>query len=243
MKWPADDQAKLIAFYGDPGTGEPGRQLVKVIPPFQMYYDGTPLSGLSFHKLAAPALTAVLNQIWEHYGRDQATIDRLGVSRTAGTYNPREVRGSATKWSNHAYGAAIDINAEENGFNVSGNIPIPVICAFKAQGFRWGGDYKGRTDPMHFEACASGEPQRSFEEWMTFYGAEARTATDTPLLRKGAHGEAVKRLQTLLNVHGAVLKVDGDFGPVTLVSVQAFQRVHDLDPDGIVGDRTWEKLK
>ena len=45
-----------------------------------------------------------------------------------------------------------------------------MIAAFKAEGARWGGDYKGRTDPMHFEFCASGEPVRTFEQWLAFYG-------------------------------------------------------------------------
>lgn len=158
-RWPRDNQAELIKFYGNPGNGEVARQLVKVVPPFQMYYDGRPLKSLSFHKKAAPALQAALNEIWEHYGRDQAVIDRLGISKCAGTYNPRKVRGSATKWSNHAFGAAIDLNAAENGFNMKSTIPQPVIDAFKRQGARWGGDYRGRKDPMHFEFCDAGPVQ------------------------------------------------------------------------------------
>lgn len=136
------------------------RQLVDVIPPFRMYYDGKPISRIRFHRKAAGALTAALDEIWEHYGRDQRKIDALGISKYAGAYNPRKVRGSATKWSNHAYGAAIDLNAEENGFGGGhGTMPQPVINAFKRQGARWGGDYRGRTDPMHFEFCdASGYP-------------------------------------------------------------------------------------
>lgn len=157
MKWPRDNQAELIRFYGNPGNGEVARQLVKVVPPFQMYYDGRPLKSLSFHKKAAPALKAALDDIWERYGRDQKMIDKLGISKCAGTYNPRKVRGSATKWSNHAFGAAIDLNAEENGFNAKSTIPLPVIAAFKKQGARWGGDYRGRKDPMHFEFCDGGE--------------------------------------------------------------------------------------
>lgn len=160
--WPRDNQAELIKFYGDPGRGEVDRQLVRVVPPFKMYFNGRQLKSLGFHKKAAPALKAALNEIWEHYGRDQATLDRLGISNCAGTYNPRYVRGSKTKWSNHAYGAAIDLAAGENGFNAAdadhdghpGTIPQPVVQAFKRQGARWGGDYKRRRDPMHFEFCA-----------------------------------------------------------------------------------------
>lgn len=158
-KWPADNQQALLAFYGTPGP-DVERQLVPVVPPFQMYYDGKPIKSIRFHRKAAPALAAALKEIWEHYGRDQRKIDALGISKYAGAYNPRKVRGSATKWSNHAYGAAIDLNAEENGFGKGhGSIPQPVIDAFKRQGARWGGDYKGRTDPMHFEFCdATGYP-------------------------------------------------------------------------------------
>lgn len=158
-RWPADNQADLLRFYGTPGP-DVERQLVPVVPPFQMYYDGQPIKSIRFHRKAAPALAAALNEIWDHYGHDQKKIDALGISKYAGAYNPRKVRGSATKWSNHAYGAAIDLNAEENGFGKGhGSIPQPVIDAFKRQGARWGGDYKGRTDPMHFEFCdATGYP-------------------------------------------------------------------------------------
>jgi hypothetical protein len=175
-KWPADNQAALIAFYGDPGKGEVGRQLVKVTPPFQMYYDGRPLKTISFHRKAAPALLAALNEIYEHYGRDQAVLDKLRISHCAGTYNPRKIRGSRTRWSNHAFGAAIDLDAEHNGFNTGhGSMPQPVIDAFKRQGARWGGDYRGRTDPMHFEFCQSVSPIYGFADL-----PEADADTDTP---------------------------------------------------------------
>lgn len=160
-RWPRDNQADLIRFYGDPGKGEVALQLTRVIPPFTMYYDGRPLTkGVSFHKKAAPALKAALDEIWEKSGRSQALLDREGISNCAGTYNPRKVRGSATKWSNHAYGAAIDLDAKDNGFGAGkGDLPQFVIDAFKRQGARWGGDYRGRTDPMHFEFCDAGPVQ------------------------------------------------------------------------------------
>jgi hypothetical protein len=153
-KWPHDDSESLAAFYGDPNKGEPGHQLVPVVPPFQMYYDGKPIAHIMFHRKAADALKAALETVWEHYGKNQAKLDLLGISKFSGSYNPRKIRGSATKWSNHAYGAAIDLNAEHNGFNTGhGTMPQPVIDAFKSQGALWGGDYQHRTDPMHFEFC------------------------------------------------------------------------------------------
>lgn len=155
-RWPRDNQAEIIAFYGDPGKGEVARQLVKVVPPFQMYYGGRPLKSLSFHRKAAPALKAALDEIWEKAKHSQALLDREGISHCAGTYNPRKVRGSRTKWSSHAFGAAIDLDAEANGLGTKGDMPAWVVAAFKRQGARWGGDYRGRKDPMHFEFCDNG---------------------------------------------------------------------------------------
>lgn len=154
-RWPHDDPASLAAFYGDPSRGEPGKQLVAVTPPFIMYYDGKPVAHIMFHRKAAGALSAALDAIWQHYGRDQLKVDAARISHFSGAYNPRMIRGSATRWSNHAYGAAIDFDAEHNGFNTGhGTMPQAVVDSFKAQGALWGGDYHGRTDPMHFEFCS-----------------------------------------------------------------------------------------
>jgi peptidoglycan hydrolase-like protein with peptidoglycan-binding domain len=58
-----------------------------------------------------------------------------------------------------------------------------------------------------------------------------------PTLRRGANGELVKVIQKKLG-----LAIDGDFGPNTEAAVRAFQRVHDMVPDGIVGPKTWRAL-
>ena len=68
------------------------------------------------------------------------------------------------------------------------------------------------------------------------------------LLREGARGDDVRRVQTWLNsVRSRVpgipqLTVDGIFGPITQGAVTAFQRHFDLTPDGIVGPITWGAL-
>ena len=48
----------------------------------------------------------------------------------------------------------------------------------------------------------------------------------------------VTELQDLLNVHGAGLSVDGDFGANTLTAVKNFQSAHGLGVDGQVGPQT-----
>ena len=62
-------------------------------------------------------------------------------------------------------------------------------------------------------------------------------ALQRPLIKKGATGEAVKDLQTLL-----AIKVDGIYGPDTTAAVKTFQEGNGLKVDGIVGQKTWTVL-
>jgi Negative regulator of beta-lactamase expression len=58
-----------------------------------------------------------------------------------------------------------------------------------------------------------------------------------PTLRRGATGDLVRQVQAKLNVD-----VVGTFGPKTEAAVRAFQRDHNLVPDGIIGPSTWAAL-
>lgn len=57
-------------------------------------------------------------------------------------------------------------------------------------------------------------------------------------IKRGSKGDAVKTLQTTLN-----LLVDGIFGPLTEEAVKEFQKANGLTADGIVGPKTWAKLE
>jgi len=66
-----------------------------------------------------------------------------------------------------------------------------------------------------------------------------------PTVRRGSSGWQVKRLQRLLRRHGQFgppAQLDGEFGPRTEAAVRAFQALHGLEPDGIVGPLTWGAL-
>jgi hypothetical protein len=57
-------------------------------------------------------------------------------------------------------------------------------------------------------------------------------------IRRGDTGEDVKTVQRWLG-----LVVDGIFGPVMNQAVRDFQADAGLDPDGVVGERTWDALE
>lgn len=158
--WPKDTMNAKVAFYGDP-RGPDGvnkkwfsNNVVRVVPPWKMLYAGKPISSLAFHKKCAPALTAALDEIWEACGKDKKVIEKNGLQEFGGSFSYRLIRDSSAI-SNHSFAIAIDLAPSGNPLGVKkGKMPAFAVKAFKNQGFRWGGDYKGRKDWMHFEAVS-----------------------------------------------------------------------------------------
>lgn len=74
-------------------------------------------------------------------------------------FNFRMVRGSTDKLSNHSSGTAVDLNATKHPLGKVGTFPsekVPMIRALaKKYGMMWGGDFRHRPDPMHFEITVS----------------------------------------------------------------------------------------
>ncbi|MQS16189.1 hypothetical protein F7Q99_29160 [Streptomyces kaniharaensis] len=82
--------------------------------------------------------------------------------------------------------------------------------------------------------------------------AAPATAAPTPIaltspacpanLQQGEADGCITQLQLELNLTGAALTVDGQFGPATDTAVRNFQSAHALTPDGIVGPATKSAL-
>ena len=78
-----------------------------------------------------------------------------------------------------------------------------------------------------------------------YSGESGGGGEDHPTIRKCAKGDAVIELQNKLVKLGYYLGscgVDGDFGKDTEKAVKEFQEDHGLNPDGVVGKKTWEAL-
>jgi len=143
--WPLEADAP--AFFGYPPTLSP------VVPPFRMTYEGTVLGKISVNAKLVASVNRIFAAVAAYFNHDQVALDASGITVFDGCYNDRTIQGSSRK-SMHALAAAIDFNAAQNGFNTGhGTMHPAVVTIFKAEGWRWGGDYSGRTDPMHFEAC------------------------------------------------------------------------------------------
>ncbi|GAA2614916.1 M15 family metallopeptidase [Paractinoplanes durhamensis] len=95
-----------------------------------------------------------------------------GDGNTTAVFACRPVRGSKS-WSQHAYGLAVDVDPFQNPYH-KGKVVLPelatsyldrgtvragmilaggpVVRAFAAVGWKWGGDYRSLKDFMHFSA-------------------------------------------------------------------------------------------
>jgi poly-gamma-glutamate synthesis protein (capsule biosynthesis protein) len=105
----------------------------------------------------------------DHYRADD---DRSMAANNTSAFNCRRVAGTS-RWSEHAYGRAIDLNPVQNPYVAGGHVSPPagrgyadrvrrapgmihagdaVVRAFAAAGWRWGGAWHGARDYQHFSA-------------------------------------------------------------------------------------------
>lgn len=103
-------------------------------------------------------------------------------------YAERPIRGSSTTLSNHASGTAIDLNAPAHplGTSIRANYSRKQIRRIRkivrdCDGvIRWGGDYSGRPDGMHFEINDTPAACRKLARKIKGGNATNRTGDDMP---------------------------------------------------------------
>jgi hypothetical protein len=137
--------------------------LVYVVPPFPMTYAGVKLKrGFRMHRHCAPSMERVLANLMDAANGDLKTLKHWGVTIFGGAMNFRLMRGG-NRLSMHSYGCAIDLDPARNGMYDRtprfAEFPL-VLEAFRAEGWRWGGDWNGNgssaderlADGMHWQA-------------------------------------------------------------------------------------------
>lgn len=241
--WPL--QRNCNEFYGDPRTAS-GRasarwenaNLVIVPAPWKMYFDGKLVEGARVHKKCAESLARVFADIWNRCGRSQAEIDRIGMSKYAGGYYFRTMRGGKSL-SMHAYGCAVDFDPERNGLgNKNPQMDRRVIEAFEAEGWEWGGHWS-RTDGMHFQAARTRANPKTLPKAKATT-SRAKKATPASELTS----EQVEAVQDRLHRLGyhEVGWVDGEIGDRTRDATAAFQRNEGLPVTGELDSETIARL-
>jgi N-acetylmuramoyl-L-alanine amidase len=127
--------------------------------------------------------------------------------------------------------------AEENAkkLNAALLLTYPKLNVFKHQ------DWSGKFCPR---VILGRNGWSKFVEDINAFVKTASVVKQVPnvILKRGMKNQNVKTLQELLNKHGYKLTPDGDFGAITEGAVRDYQRTRGLICDGIVGQKTWNKL-
>jgi D-alanyl-D-alanine carboxypeptidase-like protein len=149
-------------------------------------FDGRPHTGsLVVHRTLAAGMVRVLKSMYDarypiarmhlvdvYAGSD----DRSMAANNTSAFNCRKVAGTS-KWSEHAYGRAIDVNPVQNPYVTrSGKASPPAgrrwadraqrlpgmihrgdrtVRAFATIGWEWGGSWRGAKDYQHFSSTGS----------------------------------------------------------------------------------------
>lgn len=167
MNFPKDTQADLEAFYSKHILGADGRptaawqsaNLMRITPAYPLtlaFPPGTQVTKVLCHKKVADSLKRIFDEILQHYGSVEA-VKKARMHLFAGVYNFRKIGGS-NRLSTHAWGVGIDIDSAKNSQGKphdesKGMMPMAVVKIFEAEGWKWGGRFKGsRVDCMHFQA-------------------------------------------------------------------------------------------
>lgn len=157
--WPL--QRDCDVFYGNPRNGDSyspkwaAQNLVHVVCPWVIHIGKSPVPFITIHQKCAASLKRVLAEIWNAAGKDQAKINAWHYNEYSGSFNYRPKRGSSSL-SMHAYGCAIDFDAEENAFRSHQHLftaESPLVIAFRREGWVWGGEWSNDTDAMHMQAA------------------------------------------------------------------------------------------
>ena len=159
-----------------------GLDELRVVAAGHWGFDGRVHTGrLVVHRDVARALLTVMRRLYEARFpiRRMVPIDVYGASDfrsieadNTSAFNCRYVEGTK-RWSEHAYGRAIDVNPIENPFVSGGRTSHrasvsyldrsrgrpgmaheggALVDAFRAIGWGWGGDWRGIKDYQHFSA-------------------------------------------------------------------------------------------
>lgn len=156
---------------------------LRVVTATHLGFDGRRRTGrLIVHRDVAPAVLGVLRRLYAAGFpiRRMVPVDAYGASDfrsieadNTSAFNCRTVEGTA-RWSEHAYGRAVDVNPIENPYvTAAGTTSHPasrpylrrsparagmaaeggvLVRAFDAAGWGWGGRWSGVQDYQHFSA-------------------------------------------------------------------------------------------
>lgn len=155
--WPL--QSECYKKFGNPA--QPGwgvEHVVHVPTPWPLHMGEIAIPFIKINKIASDSLRRVIAAVWADCHHDLAKVAQIHADQFSGDWVVRQMRGLRTT-SMHSFALAIDFDAPHNG--LGSNHPFftpqnPLVKAFEAEGWVWGGRWTHRPDAMHFQAARVG---------------------------------------------------------------------------------------
>lgn len=206
-----------------------------------------------------------------------ANIEKIDVGQLDDWgYAERPIRGSSTTLSNHASGTAMDLDALSHQLGRYNTYPAAKIALIEKKlkeykgVIRWGHDYSGRKDEMHFEINAGPAAVKAQADRIRAKNAPKRTPAPVPARKPITKAPAKKaapkpppypafpgnlnartirnnphlkvwQTQMLKRGWRGIGTPDGDGGPKTALVCREFKAEKRLRPVNEVIDRaTWQ---
>lgn len=147
-KWPQipNGLAEIKKVFGDCDASDfEAKNIALFDLPYPMKFGTIEVKRARCHKLLVPVFISIFTEIKEA-GLAFPMADDFG-----GIFNKRPIRGKS-KPSCHSWGIAIDLEVASNPMGSGhGKMDPRIVLIFARHGFVWGGNFKSRSDPMHFQ--------------------------------------------------------------------------------------------
>jgi len=114
--------------------------------PYPLLYDGREVKRTRCHRLMV--------EIFQEVFREIEARDLISEAKNyGGIYAKRGIRGRESHPSTHCWGIAIDLEPKKYPLGSLERMPDELVEIFTDKGFVYGGDFRGRKDPQHYQFC------------------------------------------------------------------------------------------
>lgn len=124
------------------------KNIVSFDLPYPLLYDGKQVHRSRCHRLAVENFVDALSRVKAAGLEDEAR-------NYGGIYAKRAIRGQTSHPSTHSWGIAIDLEPAKYPLGSVKRFPERIVEIFHGAGFVYGGDFRSRLDPMHFQLADS----------------------------------------------------------------------------------------
>lgn len=109
-RWPKQDYNSMVNFYGPVGQNQISLDLPYTL---KLAWDSSVIvRKMTCHQKVASSLYTIFEKTLQSYGEEE--LRKLHLDIFGGCLNVRKMRGSSTAWSIHSWGAAIDLDPNNN---------------------------------------------------------------------------------------------------------------------------------